>query len=489
MEMRSLKLVCLAFFAAPAFVGCDDDRLYRVPSESPAPPGPTDGPTDSPSDAPTPPTCTDETETIAIAAGRRPVDFVFYIDRSGSMAKRIDRGPNRYTLTTDALDALVKDLDPAFQVALQTFPQTPDEMPPDALPADAIGFCAECSAPSCAFETCQQDEDCASGLCRGSLCMCDNRRTCNAGLQCAERFCDGGPPVTNFLDDLQGRIAACVGPTECWDLRGNNQAQCRSFNEVFRDPQNGTAQQGCQPDAYTSPSTAFTGDPQALSMAIERLADIGPAGETPLGPALAGMQGYVQSHQSSSPLRRVVQVVMTDGEPTDCDQLGPDAIRALIARLFDGPFGIPTFVVGVFEPDAPQIVDMNALARVGGTDAALVVHPGSDFANDLAQSLQQIEQTVGACEWALPNEVDPDAVELEVLWASASAERLTFVPSVDACATVEAGWYFDAAPGSGRRPQTARLCPSACREVLDREIQSLRFVVACGAPVRDIYGP
>ena len=496
--MRLSTPRAVVIFAVIVVYGCEDQRITIVPNptesvRSPPVDVPPVGRLPGDENRPPPSGCQDAKGTIEVDPESAPIDFVFYVDRSGSMAKRVE-GPggaaSRYALTMSTLSSVVATLDPAYQVAIQMFPGGLRAPAVDPLPSEALGFCAECTRPSCAFEACQVDSECASGLCRGSLCVCNTRRVCNSGFTCAERFCDRGPPMPDLAEtllsgDLQGQIAACVGPNECWDLRDDREAQCRSFGETFRDPQRGGQQLAdCSPEAYRTPTVGLTSDADQLSTAIAAIAAIGPGGDTPLGPALAGARAFVEEHRAAFPARRVAQIIMTDGEPTDCDSLGPVEIRRILADTF-GAAGIFTFVVGVFEADAAQIADMHVLAQAGGTDQALVVHPGSDFAAEFARALSRIEQTVASCEWSLPAGTDPDALDLDLHFPEGSDERLRFVVDQAECNAADDGWYFDAAPTSGRAPRSVRLCPDVCDRV--RAGALLRFKVTCGVPSRNFY--
>lgn len=486
-------IVCLG-----GFVACDEEVLYRVPDPVETEP-PRDAPPASPPDAGSlppgdpPGRCEEERTELSLASSLRGVDFAVFIDRSGSMDEEAGT-QTRYTLALEELERFVGDLEPGSRVGIQTFPRAPSEAAgPDPVPNDAIGFCAACTGPDCAFEPCAGDQDCASGLCRGGACVCDNSRRCNSTFSCAERFCDGGPPIATVLQALAGGSIAglvhgCVSPDQCRSLRGDSQAQCRSFNEVFRNPQTGQGGDGatCRPGPYEDLVVEMSSDLTYVAQAISGLADAKPGGNTPLVAALSGSRGAVASARASAPERRLVQILVTDGKPTSCDGYTDEEVFEILREMAAPPLSVPTFALGIFADEEGRSI-AEQLAESGGTGAAVIVDPRQpNLGTALGQALQTISETVVACQATLPNEmVDPDALELDLI-SGHDRQRISYVRSLSDCDPLSGGWYFETTGSSSATPEGLLLCPIVCGRVQSGSAVRLELVELC-TPARDEF--
>ena len=356
---RMALAACMALTLL-SVLGCEPDRLYRSelpPDAEPPEPG-------APPSEPPPPIeeiCTDVRRQIVLQPEFRGVDFFFYIDRSGSMATRVEEdGETRYSVAVRTLESLIMSFDGVTEVAIQPFPYIADA-PPDVkavevLPGEAEGICGECNLPTCAFERCTVDSDCAAGMCRGTYCLCGNVVQCNPGFVCTKRYCDGGPLILDLEDillngSLEGYVAACLEPNQCRLLRGDPLAQCVSFNAIFRDnrPAPPITDAHCDAENYVVPQFGFGPRGDDLTAAIAELQQRGTTGSTPLGAAITGARPFVEAHQLDSSDRRVVQVLMTDGAPTQCDaNFGVDGIADTLREMATGLWAIPDVRRGHF---------------------------------------------------------------------------------------------------------------------------------------------
>ncbi|MEO1228252.1 MAG: VWA domain-containing protein [Myxococcota bacterium] len=481
--MRSYRRVWVLL--AVGATACDDDVLFRIPEPPPAP--------EPSAPLPEPPFCEEQLRALPLASGVRAVDFVFYIDRSGSMNDPAG-SRTRYSLALGELERFLGSLEPESRVAIQTFPPTGNlfQSVSSNVPTDAVGVCAACRDPSCAFEPCATDADCASGTCRGSVCLCGGNRSCNASFTCAENFCDGGPPPEVIVQafesgSLDGLAQACTGQPECRTLRGSNRATCRSFDAVLRNPQPGLGGSACLSESYGNMSLELSNDLDKISRAFGILASRNPSGETPLGPALAGSRSYVEQAQQLTPERRLVQILITDGDPTDCNGFGTTAILDILGQMSGAPSRIPSFTIGIFA-DADGKAFADELAEAGGTSTAITVDPSTgSLGDELGQALNSIRESVVACQTPYPNLMgaDPDRVELELVGtSSASRDRLNHVRDAAACSST-GEWYYEDSTSTGQ-PVWIHLCPAACERVQGEAPEQLELVEACSTS-RDDY--
>jgi len=147
-----------------------------------------------------------------------------------------------------------------------------------------------------------------------------------------------------------------------------------------------------------------------------------------------------------------------------------DAIAATAELAGQGlPQGIKTYVLGVFGQQNPDtLVNLDSIARAGGTQAAFNVDPGADLSHEFAVALTQIADTAG-CALELPQPAvgeswDYSRLEVE-LATGAATQSLPRVQSADSCDQAELGWHFDADPTAGEVPRVIELCPRACEQL------------------------
>jgi hypothetical protein len=93
-----------------------------------------------------------------------------------------------------------------------------------------------------------------------------------------------------------------------------------------------------------------------------------------------------------------------------------------------------------------------------------------------------LQGTSLACDWEMPeapegHEIDPDSVEvlLEVDGAPLGPDHVT---ALDACGSVEHGWYYDDAEA----PTRIMACPQTCATLQDATDASLDIEVGCAQP-------
>lgn len=191
---------------------------------------------------------------------------------------------------------------------------------------------------------------------------------------------------------------------------------------------------------------------QAISAAIS--AAVPETGNTPMYPALKGVLAAAQAYETAHPGEATVVILVTDGEPTQCDVV-PGHIAALAesARL---AAGIKTFVIGIADVSEATI---QTIAQAGGGQHFLIGSGGGvPVEAQVLSALDSIRTTLVACAFALPDPQTFDASSMAVSLVSGSgdADAVQQVAGPADCGA--GGWRFD----DPAAPSKVVLCPSTC---------------------------
>lgn|GEM_PF-1792103 len=127
-----------------------------------------------------------------------------------------------------------------------------------------------------------------------------------------------------------------------------------------------------------------------------------PNGWTPTMPALAGALEWLRERQRQRPNEVYVAVMVSDGEPTQCDT-SISNIAAVAGDYFDD-FAIRTYFVGI-EGVAEDTIRRIAAAGGGEHQAYLITYSGgTSVADQLVAALQSISAHAVSCDFDLPNQ-------------------------------------------------------------------------------------
>src|SRR5262249_28066073 len=136
---------------------------------------------------------------------------------------------------------------------------------------------------------------------------------------------------------------------------------------------------------------------------------------TPTSAALTGGLAYTKGFASANAGHAVVLVLATDGLPTRC----PPYDGAGIAGIAGG--GLPavkTFVIGVFATGfaAAGKANLDAIAKAGGTNQALIVSTSGNVTADFQKAMDQIRGAALPCDYKIPTPASgtPDFGHLNV---------------------------------------------------------------------------
>jgi hypothetical protein len=188
---------------------------------------------------------------------------------------------------------------------------------------------------------------------------------------------------------------------------------------------------------------------------------------TPTYPALAGAEQWAIANQTATPSEQWVVVLLTDGDPTNCNsdvnQIGDLASAAYASN------GIKTYVIGL--PGSTTSV-LDSWASKGGTGSAVVV-TAATMATDLLSTFQSIAGAA-SCTFDLPASglFDPNDVKLVLTSSSGVNTTLTHQSTSGNCGS---GWYFD----DNTTPTSINLCPTTCTAINGDPGSSISYNVGC----------
>jgi hypothetical protein len=197
---------------------------------------------------------------------------------------------------------------------------------------------------------------------------------------------------------------------------------------------------------------------------------------TPTECALRGMINTCLTYHATSPTaEKCVAVLVTDGNPTSCNQNQ----QGLTSIIVDGQMkGVDTYVLGL---PGVNLSTLDAWAQAGGTGKAIDVSGGSTAFVAALNSIRgkvsrqeshtvvtkQVISTPLKCQWKIPQQkvgdppLDPTKVNLQFTPPNGSGTQFGHVDSPGACPANQNAWYFD----DEKHPTEIHLCPNACTNV------------------------
>jgi hypothetical protein len=261
-----------------------------------------------------------------------------------------------------------------------------------------------------------------------------------------------GKPLDIYV--IMDESASMIFPIDIWG------PVTQALNQFFMSPDTAGISVGiqffsalCDVSAYATPVVPIgelPGNAQALSSAMAaRL----PGPGTATTPALEGAIQHASQRQAQMPDRKVVVLLVTDGEPVSCGSDVNTTSAAAAAGLSASP-SIPTYVLGL-----GNVGGLDQMAMAGGTNNAFVVSdPGQVQA--VVDAMNSIRASALPCEYSVPDSsgtFDKSLVNLD--WTREGT--LTTVPYVGnqaSCDATRGGWYYD----SDETPTQLIACAKTC---------------------------
>jgi len=292
----------------------------------------------------------------------------------------------------------------------------------------------------------------------------------------SEQDCDGVP---GSRCEVMGLCS--LAPVQCTPSVG-----CRpGAGDCLPFPYTCAEYTSCDIGRYSAPAIAISDEPNHADAVIASLRAQTPVGATPTGPALAGALEHARVWAEQHPGRQAVTVLATDGFPTVCEPVDIPDIAELASAASSAQRPVRTFVIGVFgdlDLGADGQTRLDALARAGGSERAIIVNTAGDVASDFLAALNAIRSTAVSCDFQLDASaaIDFDHVNLALTEAGGDTTQLSSVGDRSACGDGD-GWYY-VRDGAGV-PLQLSVCPSTC-EQLERERARIDLQIGCVTRIR-----
>jgi len=214
----------------------------------------------------------------------------------------------------------------------------------------------------------------------------------------------------------------------------------------------------CDSAPYAAPAVPIAPLPANTQPIINSLNATQATGNaTPIELGLLGLRDFGRSYAASNPGKAFVGLLVTDGDPTQCNQTIAD-LAAIAADSANGTPNIPIYVMGM---NGAVFANLNQIAASGGTGTAYNVSTGGSVA--FLSALQQIHGQVVGCEYVMPSPPQgiPDLSQIEVLYTNSSGIVGTVKAVASSADCASGGWYYDNPAAPGR----IYLCPLTCDTV------------------------
>lgn len=223
----------------------------------------------------------------------------------------------------------------------------------------------------------------------------------------------------------------------------------------------------CNVGGYAAPAVSMRALPDSSTFSTSMMAN-SPGGNTPTLPALTGAIQYAQSVQNGNKAGKVAVVLVTDGEPNDCNS----SVTSVANEAASASSTIPTFVIGVGNTG-----NLDAIAAAGGTTKATIVSTNNpqQTSQDFETALNAIRGITLACEYQIPpppqgETFDENKVNVEYTPQNGGPSTLTYNQDC----TGGTGWHYD----DPKNPQKIMLCSGTCSSV-QQQSGKIDIVLGC----------
>jgi len=294
-------------------------------------------------------------------------------------------------------------------------------------------------------------------------------RTGSMGDDC-EYTLGGTPPI-----DSKACYATYALPDYLMNVEATNDVRLAFQLLTLSEDEEGD----CDGTPYATPEIPFTQLPAVFdSPLVQRIIDeeFEDGSGTHIEGALNGLAAFTSNPANQTPGREMIGVLMTDGEPRECEE-DVDTLAGIIEAHYNAT-GLRTFIIGM---EGAENESLEAYASVGGAE------PHDDFCGDgptpchywnvgngsgdaIASALQAIVAQVVPlpCQYPVASLVAPAGEDLDlgrVNMTLTDQNQVTTtigqVPDSASCPTDTPAWYYDNAAS----PELMVLCPSACTQV------------------------
>lgn len=220
--------------------------------------------------------------------------------------------------------------------------------------------------------------------------------------------------------------------------------------------------------------------PAQANTLINSLQTVGTGNMTPMWGALEGSYQFAQTLQTAYPDDKVVVVLASDGEPTECGGNYEDInwiANNTVAPAYNNN-DIQTYTIAIH---TDVVGPMNIVAAAGGTGQTFDV---SQNVNAFAQAMADIRGSALGCEFRIPDtsggEFDPFQVNVILTLPGQDPVTIPKVENAAACGGGP-GWYYD----DPSNPTRIIFCQATCDQVMGhQETASVEVKFGCPSNTR-----
>ncbi len=237
----------------------------------------------------------------------------------------------------------------------------------------------------------------------------------------------------------------------------------------------------CGGNGYSTPASPSTGFRTLPTTGFNTSlnAQTPEGNDTPLEGAIRGITGFTSTAANQRVGRKLIGVLITDGDPTGTCSNNVNALKGILSTHFANT-GITTFVVGM---TGATFTNLETIAEGGGapihndkvgtlTDACGTNgntcrhwNVGNGNGSALTEALKQIQKSATSCTFAMPTAdggiIDPNQVKVSYRPGGTGTPQ-TFARVTNAASCTSAGgFYYD----NNMSPTSLTLCSSTCGTV------------------------
>ena len=237
----------------------------------------------------------------------------------------------------------------------------------------------------------------------------------------------------------------------------------------------GGSNDSCVSADYAKPDVEIAALPGSASGFIASINKHAPKTNTPTSAALQGAIDHAKAWGLQHPDHVVIDVLATDGDPTECDTV-LNNINAIAAAGVSGTPKVLTFVIGV----GTSLSALNGVAAAGGTGQAFIVDTNQNVNQQFLDALNKIRGAALSCNYLIPvpTKGNPDFNSVNVQYTPGDGGPVVVIPKVAnklACPANGDAWYYD----DNAAPKEIRLCDSTCTKAAADTKGQIDILLGC----------